>query len=258
MLSERNRGECAIETEVRDLELAENGVQQLAGGAGVLARFGEAAEMVAEQQFQEVDEKGASLVAALAILRDHAIFVESVAHELDRVLAAAHEIQHALPVDFVVVVVRLLLVLPVQGAVGAGFLLHASQRSAAQEGVDAVNVRADAGGIDLAGLEPDLKGSMQRTQTVPHMLGPVKGEAVRRDADLGLPLLRIQLLEQIERKTAIPRPSAHGSENAARDDPVGAIGETGERIVSVTQGEPNHAEHDQRQQVRPAPVNRGR
>ena len=123
--------------------------------------------------------------------------------------------------------------------------------------MDAVDVRVHAGELDQAGFEPDLEGFLQRTQTPAHMLGPVKDEPVRRDVDLRLPLLRVQLLEQIERETAVHGPFAHESENTAHDDPVGAVREAGDRIVSVTQGEPNHAEDNQRQQVRPAPVNRG-
>ena len=76
-----------------------------------------------------------------------------------------HEVQHALPEDFVVVVVRLLLELAVHGAVGAGFLFHALQRPAAQERVDAVDVRVHAGELDQAGFEPDLEAFLQRTQT---------------------------------------------------------------------------------------------
>ena len=89
------------------------------------------------------------------------------------------------------------------------------------------------------------------------MLGPVKDEPVRCDVDLRLPLLRVQLVEQIERETAVHGPFAHESENTAHNDPVGAVREAGDRIVSVAQGEPNHAKDNQRQQVRPAPVNRG-
>ena len=173
LFRDRKRGERLVETEIGDLELGKNGVQQLAGGAGVRARFGEVAEVVAEQQLLEVDEEGAGLVAVLAILRDHALFVVSFARESDGVGAAAHEVQHALPEDFVVVVVRLLLELAVHGAVGAGFLFHALQRPAAQERVDAVDVRVHAGELDQAGFEPDLEGFLQRTQTPAHMLGPV-------------------------------------------------------------------------------------